>query len=187
MSDAAHDCQAHKQNRGEVGERRVADRSQPECQHYPAQRRNCRAQRECEQLRLGHVDAERRSGPLVGSNGEQSPPAAPTTDVRHHPHRQQRHCQHEEAVSLRVTNGADVEAEQLRTADLSALHAAGVFAVAEQHQLYGGAESQRDNCQVDAAGSYSRQGEDESQRHGGQHAGDQRQQERDVEHRNEAT
>ena len=187
MTDAAHDCQAHEQNRGEVGERRVADRGQPECQHDPAQRRNCRAEREGEQLRLGHVDAERRSGPLVGSDREQAPPAAPTTHVRHHPHRQQRHCQHEEAVSLRVANGADVEAEQLRAAHLSALHAAGVLAVAEQHQLDGGTESQRDNGQIDAASSCSRQGEDESQRHRGQHAGDQRQQERDVEHRNEAS
>ena len=185
LADAAEQRQADVGDRREVAERRVADRAEPERQDDAAERGDRRGEREGEQLGHHHVDAERGGRPLVGAHGDQPTAAAAAPHVGDHDDGQHRHHQHEDPVALRVVDRADVVAEQVGVADLGALHAAGVAAVLEQHQLDGGAEAERDDRQVDAPRPHRRQTEDEPERHGGGDAGHETEQERDVVHGDE--
>ena len=185
LADAADQCQADVGDRGEVAERLVADRAEPERQDDAAQRGDRRRQREREELGHHHVDPERRRRPFVGADGDQPTAAAATSHVGDHHDRQHRHDQHEDPVALRVVDRADVVAEQVGVADLGALHPAGVVAVLEQHQLDGGSQAERDDRQVDPPGAHRRQTEDQPERHRGGDAGQQSEEERDVEHRDQ--
>ena len=114
-------------------------------------------------------------------------PLRPRRTFADHPDGEQRHGEHEDAVALRVVDRADVVAEQVGVADLGALDAAGVVAVAEQHQLDRRAETERDDREVDAPRADRRETEDQAERNGGGHAGHEPEQERDVEHGDQTT
>ena len=152
----------------------------------PPKRGDRRGEREREELGHHHVDPQRRRRPFVGAHGDQSTAAAATSHVGDHHDRQHRHDQHEDPVALRVVDRPDVVAEQVGIPDLCALHAAGVVAVLEQHQLDGGSQAERDDRQVDPPGSHRREAEDQAERHRGGDAGQQPEQERDVEHGDQA-
>ena len=99
--------------------------------------------------------------------------------------RQHRHDQHEDPVAGRVVDRPDVVAEQVGVPDLGALDTAGVVAVLEQHQLDRGSQPEGDDRQVDTSSAHRRQTEDHTEGHGGGDAGEQSEQERDVEHRDQ--
>ena len=69
-----------------------------------------------------------------------------------------------------MLDGSDVEAEELRIADLSALHPAGVAPVPKEHQFHRGAHPQCDDGEVDAPRSNCGQAEHDTEGDGSHHS-----------------
>ena len=165
MSHPTNECETCVGDRCETRERLIADRAEPERQQDPAECGKCSSERKGEEFGPEHVDPQCGCGSLVRSNSDESATTPTPTYVGDHPHRDYGHGKHKYAVTLRVPDRTDVVAKQIRVTDLGAPNAAGVTAVAEQHELHGRAQPKRNDGQVDAPGSNRREGEEQTEWH----------------------